>query len=154
MMPKISLVINCDTRPQRDSFGGENLTGVVNEDFLTDGIYNKVKFFDGFDKEVIVSIDEHLPVPEETLRYIRTLADVVLIRKHTNEDGFNDNNYIRSLYLASGDIIIKVDQDTAMFAKNSKAVSDLIGTLSDCDFVSYPSLWSPFPVFDDSFNHV
>lgn len=152
-MPKLSIIISCDTRPQRDSFGGENLTGVVNEDFLTDGIYNKVKFFDGFDKEVIVSIDEHLPVPENTLRYIRTLADVVLIRKHTNEDGFNDNNYLRSLHLASGDIIVKIDQDTALFAKDKFVVSDLLGTLDDCDFISYPSHWSPHPVIDNSFDH-
>ena len=37
-MPYLSLVINVDTRHQRDEFGGENLLGVCNEDFLTFGI--------------------------------------------------------------------------------------------------------------------
>lgn len=148
---KISLVINCDTRPQRDSFGGSNLMGCVNEDFLTDGIYNKVKFFDGFDKEVIVSIDEHLPIPEETFRYIRTLADTVLIRKHTSEENFNDWNYLRSLQLASGDIVCKIDQDTACFTSSSEPIKELISLLDTYAFVSYPSHWSPKPVIDTSF---
>mgnify|MGYP000314172316 CR=1 FL=1 len=149
---KISIVINCDTRSQRDEFGGANLQGVVNEDFLTDGIWNKVKFFDGFpDKEVIVYIDQHKPLQEETLRYIRTLADTVIIRNHTDEPNFNCWNYIRSLEMASGDIICKIDQDTSCFTSSTEPIHQMINKLDEFAFVSYPSHWSPKPVIDESF---
>lgn len=151
-MPYLSVVINCDTRPQNNKFGGENLKGCVSDDFLTDGIYNKVKFFDGFDdKEVIVYIDQHEQVKEETLKYIRTLADTVIIRNHTNELNFNDWNYLRSLQMASGDIVCKIDQDTACFSNSKEAVQGMIDKLKEYSFVSYPSFWSPKPVIDDSF---
>lgn len=151
---KISIVINCDTRPQRDEFGGTNLQGVVNEDFLTDGIFNKIKFFDGFtDKEVIVYIDQHQPLQEETLRYIRTLADTVVLRKHTDESSFNCWNYLRALQMASGDIVCHIDQDTSCFTISPQPINDMIDKLNNFAFVSYPSHWSPKPVIDDSFGH-
>ena len=56
---RISIVINADTRQERDTFGGNNLTGCVSRDFLVDGVINKIKAFDGFEKEVISFIDEH-----------------------------------------------------------------------------------------------
>ena len=109
-MPYLSLVINVDTRHQRDEFGGENLLGVCNEDFLTFGIENKIAAFEGFDKEVIVCIDEHLPISEPVLKYIRNITDAVIIRKHTNEPSFNCYNYLRALFMASGDIICYIDR--------------------------------------------
>lgn len=142
-MPYISLIINCDTRDENLNFGGENLKGCVSKEFLTDGIFNKIKFLDGFDKEVIVCIDEHNSVPEETLKYIRSVSDCVLIRKHTSESKFNDNNYQRALALASGDIVIKVDQDTACFASSPDFIQEQIALLEKYDYISYPSHWSP-----------
>jgi len=151
-MPYLSIVINCDTRFENNTFGGENLKGCVSEDFLTDGIWNKVKFFDGFpDKEIIVYIDQHQPLKEETLRYIRTLADVVVLRKHTDEPNFNCWNYLRSLQMASGDIVCKIDMDTACFTSSPQPIQDMIDLLEHHSFVSYPSWWSPKPVIDESF---
>lgn len=152
-MPYLSVVINCDTRFENKSFGGENLKGCVSEDFLTDGIWNKVKFFDGFEKEVIVCIDEHNPVSEETLKYIRSVADCVLIRKHTSEPKFNDNNYQRAFALASGDVVIKVDQDTAMFTSSKEYVQELIDLLETYTYVSYPSIFSPNPDVNDNYDY-
>lgn len=150
-MPYLSIVINCDTRSQNLSFGGENLKGVSHRDLLTDGIYNKVKFFDGFDKEVIVYIDEHEPIDEDTLRYIKTLADCVVIRKHTNEASFNCYNYVRALQMANGEIICHIDQDTNCFTSSHEPIKEMISLLDMHKFVSYPSHWSPKPVIDESF---
>jgi len=49
----ISVVINCDTRPEKNEQTGL-FGGVCNEDFLTDGVFNKIKFFDGFNIEIPV----------------------------------------------------------------------------------------------------
>lgn len=149
-MPHLSLVINCDTRPQRDSQDGL-FSGVVNEDFLTDGIFNKIKFFDGFDIETIVFIDEHLPVPEKTLEYLRTICDTVVIRKHTHEEHFNDKNYLSALALARGTYIAHFDQDTNAFTSNRESIQYMIDLLEQYKFVSYPSIWTPCAVDDKSF---
>lgn len=149
-MPYLSIVINCDTRPNRDEQTGL-LGGVCSEDFLTDGIFNKVKAFDGFDKEVIVYIDQHNPVSETTLNYIRTLADVVVLRNHTNENSFNCYNYLRALFVSSGDIVCHLDQDTNIFVSGKGYIEELISNLDTHAFVSYPSHWTPKPVHDESF---
>jgi hypothetical protein len=149
---KVSIVVNCDTRPENYSEGG--LTkGVVSRDFLTDGIFNKLKFFAGFEVELIVCIDEHEPISEEDLNYVRTIATAVLIRKHTDEPKFNDWNYWRALAMADGDIICHMDQDTAVFASSPQSVLDLINLLDTYDYVSYPSHWSPNPVVDSNYDY-
>lgn len=150
---KISLIISCDTRDENLNFGGENLKGVVSHDFLDFGIYNKIKFLDGLEKEVIVCIDEHNPIPEETLKYIRSVSDCVLIRKHTSEPKFNDNNYVRALSLASGDVVIKIDQDTACFTNSKEYVQELIDLLETYTYISYPSMFSPNPDVNDNYDY-
>jgi len=149
----ISLIISCDTRNENLSFGGENLKGVVSLDFLDSGIFNKIKFLDGFEKEVIVCIDEHNPIPEETLKYIRSVSDCVLISKHTSEPKFNDNNYVRALSLASGNIVIKIDQDTACFTNSKEYVQELIDLLETYTYISYPSIFSPNPDVNDNYDY-
>lgn len=150
---KISLVINCDTRPNRNEFGGTNLQGVVNEDFLTQGVANKIAFFNGFEKEVIVHVDEHSPLSKDAFNYLQLAADTLVIRKHTDEPLFNDWNYIRALQLATGDIICHVDQDCNLFANSKDSVQELINHLETFDYISYPSSCSPNAVHDDSFNY-
>lgn len=152
-MPYISIVVNVDTRSLNKNFGGENLKGCSHKDFLTDGIFNKVKFFDGFDKEVIVYIDQHHPIENETLSYIRGLVDCVVIRNHTDEPSFNCYNYIRALQMATGDIICHIDQDTSCFTSSPEPIKEMIALLDKHKFVSYPSHWSPKPVIDDSFGN-
>lgn len=149
-MSDISVVINCDTRSQRDEQSGL-FNGVVNLDFLTDGIFNKIKFFDGFDIEVIVYVDEHNPVDEKTLDYLRAICSCVVIRKHTNENSFNDYNYLSALSLARGKYIAHFDQDTAAFSRSKDSILYMIDLLEQHKFVSYPSFWSPNAVHDPSF---
>lgn len=149
---KISAVINVDTRPQRDNIEGL-FSGVCNKDFLVDGVINKAKFLEGFDKEIIVHIDEHIPVDNETLSQLREVADSVLIRKHTHEEKFNDNSYVRALQLASGEIVMHFDQDCAAFTNGQQPILDLIGLLEHCDYVSYPSHWTPNAVEDRTYDY-
>lgn len=149
-MPLISIVINVDTRGERNEQTGL-FGGVVNLDFLTDGVFNKIKFFDGFDIETIVFIDEHNKVDEKTLEYLRNICDTVCIRKHTNELSFNDYNYVSALALARGTYVAHFDQDTAAFTNGRESVLYMIDLLEQYKFVSYPSMWSPKAVDDPSF---
>ncbi len=150
---KISIVINCDTRPQNDT-ANEMFKGVCNEDFLVEGVIQKQKFFDGFDIETIVYVDEHLGLPEKVANFLRQNTDTLAIRKHTHEHSFNDWNYIRALQLASGDYVCHFDQDTSAYTSNKEAVQELLDLLETYKYVSYPSHWSPKAVADDSFNYV
>lgn len=147
---KLSIVINADTRNQKDEMGGM-FSGVVNEDFLTYGVQNKINFFNGFDKEIIIHVDEHNPVSEELIAKLTNLSDKLIIRKHTDENSFNDWNYHRALSMATGDLVCHVDQDTACFTSGKEYVDELIGYLDDYKFVSYPSHWTPRAVTDETF---
>jgi len=149
---KVSIVINCDTRPE-NSTAEHMFNGCANEDFLTDGLFNKIKFFSGFETEVILYVDQHLPLSEKTLTYVQSLTDVLVIRKHTNEPSFNDWNYIRALQMASGNIVCHFDQDSAAFASSTEAVQELINLLDTYSYISYPSHWTPNAVHDPSFNY-
>lgn len=148
----ISIVINCDTRGEKTNQTGL-FSGTVNLDFLTDGVFNKIKFFDGFDIETIVFIDEHNPVDEKTLYYLRSICDTVVIRKHTHEPSFNDWNYQSGLQLARGEIIVHFDQDEVAFASSKESVQELIDLLRTYKIISYPSMSSPNAVHDNSFNY-
>jgi len=149
---KISVVINVDTRPQRDGIDSM-FNGVCNLDFLIDGVKNKIKFLDGFEKEIILYVDQHLPIPYDKLLELRGIADTLVIRDHTNEPSFNDWNYIRALQMASGDIVMHFDQDCAAFSSSKESVQELIDLLEKYDYISYPSHWTPNAVVDPTFNY-
>lgn len=151
-MPAISVIINCDTRPQNDN-AEHTFSGTVNEDFLIDGVLNKKKFFEGFDFETIVCIDKHQEIPIETLKKLYEIADTVCVRNHTDEKNFNDYNYLRALYLGSGDLICHIDQDTACFTSSKEYVQQFIDLTETQKFVCYPSHWTPTPVHDESFQN-
>lgn len=153
----ISIVINCDTRPE-NSQNKEMFNGVVSRDFLIDGVKNKIKFFDGFDKEIILFIDEHETLETELLEEIRHLVDVLIIRKHNKKFGdivdfaaFNDFNYLQALFMARGEYVFHFDGDEAAFTNGKEPIEKIIKLLETYSFISYPSHWSPFPVVDPSF---
>lgn len=151
-MPLISLCINVDTRNKKNQNDGL-FNGAVNIDFLTDGVFNKIKFFAGFDIETIVFIDEHNPVDEKTLSYLRHICDTVVIRKHTNEEKFNDYNYLSTLSLCRGEYICHIDGDMACFTENKEPIQRMIGWLEEYDFVSYPWLHSPNPDVNPNYDY-
>lgn len=153
---KISVCINVDTRAgfQEESSNAEHMfEGCRSEDFLIDGVLNKKKFFEGFDIETIVFVDEHIEVPQAVLNKLRAIADTVVVRKHTSEPNFNDFTYIATLALCRGDYIAHFDQDTAAFTSSPHNISYLLELLEQYKYVSYPSYWSPNPVHDESFNY-
>lgn len=153
----ISVVLNCDTRPQRDEASGM-FNGACSMDFLVEGVINKSKFFEDFDIEVILFIDEHVPVPDDVLAKIRPMVDKLVLSKHSKHyrgsdpfGPFNDVNYLHALSLARGSYVAHFDQDVAAYAKSADAVYDLVLELENHNFVSLPSVCSPDPVQDESF---
>lgn len=156
-MGLISVVINVDTRDgfqNEDTHAEHMFEGCRSEDFLIDGVLNKIKFFDGFEIETIVFVDEHNPVPQSILNKLREIADTVVVRKHTHEPNFNDFSYISALAIARGEYVCHFDQDTAAFANSKQPIIDLINMLEVHKYISYPSHWTPKAVYDDSFNYM
>jgi hypothetical protein len=148
-MTLISIVINCDTRAgftNSESTANAMFNGCRSVDFLLDGIRNKVKFFDGFEKEVILFVDEHEVIPEKIVSEIRFMVNTLIIRKHDKKFGdiqnyasFNDLNYLSALFMARGQIIAHFDQDCAAFTQDKESVQEMIKMLDDYKFISYPS---------------
>lgn len=160
-MSKLSVCINVDSRPGVESestrFVGHN-EGCRAWDFLTHGVANKRRFFDGFDFEVIVYIDETVTIPDDILRKVRDLADCVVIRKHfttyrgVDQCGWsNDIRYLQCLAMATGDLVVHFDADTMAFARDKAVVERLVALTDQWRFASYFSPWSPRPVDDASF---
>lgn len=150
----ISIVINADTRKgfnDEVTEVGTMFNGCRSSDFLTWGVWNKIQFFNGFKIELILYIDEHMEIKPEDIQFLKPLCTTLVVRKHTEEASFNDWNYLRALSLATGDIVVHFDQDTAAFTNSPEYVEQLIKYLDEYKFVSYPSHWTPAPVHDDSF---
>lgn len=155
-MLEISCIINVDTRPEN----GQNqqmFNGVVDRDFLIEGVLNKKQFLSGFEHEIICFVDEHEPLDEKTLFRMKEICDTLVVRKHNknfadieNFAAFNDLNYIQALAQARGKYIFKFDGDVAAFASSTEPIREYINLLEQYDYVSYPSMWSPYPVEDAS----
>jgi hypothetical protein len=153
----ISIVINCDTRKgfQEETSSAEKMfDGTRSEDFLIDGVLNKQKFFEGYETETILFIDEHEPVPQHIYEKLKAITDTLVIRKHTSEPNFNDFSYISALALARGEYVAHFDQDSAAFTATTETPAALIRLLEDYRYDSYTSYWSPGAVHDDSFNYM
>jgi len=158
-MLELSVIVNVDTRAENDN-NQEMFRGVVSRDFLIDGLLNKRKLLEGFEYELICYVDEHEPIDEKTLSYMREICDVLVIRKHNkffeeqeNYPAFNDMNYIQALSQARGKYIFHFDGDVAAFAESKEPIEYLIRGLEQYDYISYPSLWSPYPTHDDSWQN-
>lgn len=152
---KISLVINCDTRPQNTRVE-TMFNGVSSGDLITQGIRNKQQFLRGYDFETVLFVDEHEPMSDNMLREARSLCDRVIIHKHCEYyrdyaefHKHNDINYLTALFAARGEMIVHFDQDCAAFVRDS--ASRWLGHLDSHRFVSYPSKDSPVAVADPSF---
>lgn len=156
-MPLISCVINVDTRPE-NSNNQEMFKGVVDREFLWEGIWNKRHLFKDFDAEFIVFVDEHELLTENELIDLNNITNTLIVRKHNksfeeNKEwaAFNDYNYLTALFAARGKYIFHFDGDVAAFAPNNNAIHAIINGLEHSDYISYPSHWSPNPVEDSSF---
>lgn len=154
-MSRISLAINVDTRPVCNQFEGM-WKGVRSRDFLSDGIRNKQKFFDGFELETIVHVDEHEPLTQQEYDTLHSLADCVIIRKHSKQyrganpfNAFNDISYYQTLSMCRSNLVCHMDQDVAAFRVSQDVVQNLIDEVESdrYKFVCYPSPQSPDPCY-------
>lgn len=153
----ISVVVNIDSRPERDN-NEKMFNGVVSRDFLVEGLINKRNLFKGFDIELVAFLDEHEPVDEKTLAEMREVCDTLIIRKHDKKfEGvgdffaFNDLNYLQALFHSRGSHVFHFDGDVAAFTDGPEPIQEMIDWLDKYDYVSYPSPHSPNPVEDSSF---
>lgn len=156
-MLELSCIVNVDSRPE-NSANQEMFKGVVDRDFLVEGLINKRNLFKGFNFELICFLDEHEPVDEKTIANMREVCDTLIIRKHDkrfedidNYAAFNDLNYLQALFHARGKYVFHFDGDVAAFAVSPEPIKEYIALLEQYDYVSYPSYWSPNPVDDASF---
>lgn len=158
-MALISCVINVDTRPE-NSHNQQMFKGVVDRDFLLDGILNKKKLFEKFETEFIVFVDQHEELSAVEVIRLQDLCDTLVIRKHNKdfEDmkdfaAFNDFNYIQALTQARGKYVFHFDGDCAAFAPDETPIMKMAEWLEVYDYVSYPSLFSPNPDVNYKYNY-
>lgn len=171
LIDKISIVINLDSRPGFMGDSSEKLGGVYSGtrsiDYFTDGVLNKIKFFDGYEKEVTVFIDIHEPLPEVTEKELLSMQregiiDNLVFNKHTKTylgmkiyPKFMDINYLNAMILSRGKYLAHFDGDMAAFINDGSVISQWLGWLKTgkYDYISYPSRWSPRPVNDPDFDY-
>lgn len=154
-MKNLSLLINADTRPVHPSFEGMH-KGVRSRDFIgRAAIEGKRKFFEGFDCEVIVHIDEHEPLTHEQYDVLHECCDVVVVRKHSKSYRgndpfypFNDVNYLQTFAMARCDLVAHFDQDVTAFAADGAPARWMVDEIisGKTKFISYPSKNHPHPV--------
>ena len=164
----ISLAINLDTRPgfmEQKTEQGTMLNGTRSLDFLTDGVINKIRFFEGHELETTVFIDVHDPLPKDTrdrLLEMQTngIIDNLVFNRHTEKylgeyfPKFNDVNFLNAMILTRGDIVVHMDGDTSCFIKDRSVITEWIKWLKEgkYDFICYPSNYSPDPAVDPDFD--
>ena len=171
MNDTISIVINLDSRPgfmeDRSESSARVYTGTRSVDYFTDGILNKVKSFDGYDKEVTAFIDVHEPLPEVIERELlsmhrKGIIDNLVFNKHTViylgtqvYPKWNDLNYLNAMILSRGKYLVHFDNDMAAFTNDKSVISEWLGwlTTGKYDYISYPSRCSPRPVNDPDFDY-
>jgi hypothetical protein len=162
---KISLIYNLDTRPKfLDEYQEINAGsgGCQSIDFFIEGLENKIKFFEGYELEVIVYIDIHEEIPGDTVIKLNKMKaqgviNVLIIEPHTDErygsDYSKNNNdliYAECLSLATGDYVAHFDSDVIAYKAPGVDMFEFYRYLLDKYlFVSIPSNHSPHCVPKD-----
>lgn len=167
---KISIVINLDSRPgfmEQEFSVTKMFDGARSLDFFTEGIKNKIKFFDGHDLEITVFIDVHEPVPVATQNELLELhkqgiIDNLVFNRHIESfqdreyfGKYNDLNFLNALVLSRGEYVCHFDGDMAAFTADSGVIDQFIQWIDSgqYDYISYSSPWSPSPDIDKSWDY-
>ncbi len=153
-MSRISIILNTDSRPTNREFTGM-WNGVRSRDFFgRPNLENKLKFFEGFDVELIVFLDRHEDLSHEEYDTLHSLADCLVVRKHSRDyrganpfSAFNDVNYLQAFSQARSNIVAHFDHDVAAFRADKSDVDKLLEVVESdkSKFVCYPSPQSPHP---------
>lgn len=127
----ISVIINADTRSGYlkselgEGWGKVSLQGARSVDFLTEGIRQKIKFFNGYDIQCVLIIDKHEYISPELMEEIKSIVipcgnnSQVIFKEHNRTDyKWNDKLYIESLKYAEGDYVCHIDQDCNTFKED------------------------------------
>lgn len=121
----ISVVINADNRVGYKNhtstvgdYGQGSLQGVRSVDFLTEGVKNKMSFFDGYETQCILYIDLHEDLPSDLFSEVTNLVNsygngsMVVAKPHDRiKDRWYDRITIEALKLATGDYVVHFDND-------------------------------------------
>ena len=132
----ISVVINTDTRQGYLSkentvgdFGVGSLQGVRSKDLLTDGIRQKIKYFDGYQIQLILFIDVHEPISKELMGEMKEIVfacgndSKIITKPHSkNRHRWNDWLYIDALKEATGAYVVHFDQDCNAYKKEGSNI--------------------------------
>lgn len=161
----ISIVINLDSRPgfmEQSTTQGLTFDGARSLDFFTEGVINKVKFFEGHEIETTVFIDVHEELPKNIERWLLDqqaggLINNLVFNRHTESylsNGYfpkwNDLNFLNAMILTRGEYLCHFDGDMNAFIKDKNVVNEWLQWLDKdmVDYVSYPSQFSPLPATD------
>ena len=160
----ISIAINLDSRPgfmEQSTTQGTMLGGTRSVDFFTEGVINKVKFFEGHEIETTVFIDVHDPLPRETQDWLleqqaRGIIDNLMFNRHTEKylgsffPKWNDLSFLNAMMLTRGDYLVHFDGDMNAFINDKNVINEWLQWLDEdrFDYVCYPSQFSPLPVVD------
>ena len=134
--PVISLVVNCDNREgyllpnsQVGDFGGGSLQGVRSKDLLTEGMKNKIKYFEGYPVQCIMYIDVHSPLPKDLHEEIKEIVfscgndSKIILAPHSKERyKWNDWLYIEAMKHADGDYVVHFDMDSNAYKKEGSDI--------------------------------
>lgn len=170
-MSKISIVINLDTRHgflEETTTAEIMLKGARSLDFLVEGVINKEIFFRDFNFEILLYIDYHEQLPEETMSKLigmlnnKRIASITFnnhreyFNRYEYYPKFNDLNYLMAISQARGEYVVHFDADVAAFLNDKSVIDNWLKLLDDktYDYISYPSLFSPNAVNDPAFDYM
>jgi len=136
-------------------------------DYLIDGIINKIKFLDNYEKEVIVYVDQHEILPDYVKQFLFSMIENKRIhslvinshREYYKDFSYypkhNDISYLQALAMARGEYIMHFDADVAAFVKDRATIDNWLQMLINdtYDYISYPSHWSPKAVDDPRYDY-
>jgi hypothetical protein len=167
----ISITINVDTREGFDQHLTTSevmMQGARSKDFITYGVLNKRKFFDGLPVELTLFVDLHNDLDLNTLDTLGSMVeardiDNLVLNRHTRRfqgqsdySKCNDINFLHAMMMGRGKYIVHFDGDMAAFrAPGDGCIEEWLHDLDTgrYSFVSYPSPWSPSPDGDDCWDY-
>lgn len=153
--PFFSIIVTMDTRPGSDGetsqvgdSGEGSLHGVRSFDFLTDLPQTIANFFSGYQFDLFLSIDEHMPIPKEVYTRMYELKRAGILHRWESMPRdrlsykWNDKRYNQALqqYHPEATHIVKIDQDCAMFRDpNSEIIAKYLEWLETYSYVCQPA---------------
>lgn len=153
----ISVCVNADSRrgykdehTKVGKLDNNPLNGTRSEDFLVEGLKNKMNFFRGYDCQCIMYIDEHEPLSDGLFMEIDKIVksygnnSKLICKPHNRTRGrWYDYITLEALRLAEGDYVVHFDNDSNAFRSDE---SDIIEEYFHWLDNGYKYVCSPVPM--------